>query len=176
MSRHFQSLPKAPPGPAQRAPRPFSEVRIALSHDTEDLVWFLRSVMDEIDGGRAEEDLVVRMACDLAGRDGGVALIVRGALGIEASLGIAFLRPALSHNYYLRAVWNVVAPEARAATGHAKSLLVAARVFADNMRRPLFIEEFAPTIDSPKVRLCGRHLTPAGAVFVHLPSAPLLSA
>jgi hypothetical protein len=154
--------------PAQRPPRPFSDVKMATAEDADDLIWFLRSVADEIDGGAAEDDLMTAMATQLARRDGGMALIVRGSRGIEASMGIVFLRPLLSRNYFLHTVWRVVAPEARM-TGHAKSLLVEARKYADGIGRRLQNIEYAAEIDAPTIRLCTRHLKISGAVFSHIP-------
>lgn len=155
--------------PAQRPPRPFSVVDIATAADTDDLVWFLRSVADEIDGGSAEDDLMVAYAKQLANRDGGMALIVRGPRGIEASMGILFVRPLLSRNYFLQTMWHRVLPEARL-TGHAKSLLVEARRYADRIGRRLVMIEYAEAIDAPTIRLCARHLSVAGAVFAYTPS------
>src|ERR1700758_5605511 len=94
------------PGPAQRAPRPFSPVLMANEQDADELIAFLRAMRAEIDGGQAEEDLLIANGRALAMREGGVAFIVRGGLGIEGSLGILFERPRLSRTYYLRAIWN----------------------------------------------------------------------
>lgn len=158
-----------PRGPATRPPRPLSPVVCAQPQDLEDLVWFLRSVRDEIDGGRVEDDLMVALADKLVRRYAGVALIVRGAYGVEASLGMRFNRTEFSRADHLRTVWNVVAPEARQSTGHARSMLIHARSFADTIGLPLVIEEYSPDLEAGKMKLLGRHLKTAGAVFLHEP-------
>jgi hypothetical protein len=156
-------------GPATKPPRPLSPVAYAQPPDLEDLVWFLRSVRDEIDGGRVEDDMMVALVERLVRREGGVAMIVRGQYGVEASLGVRFDHPELSRAHYLRAVWNVVAPEARKSTGHARSMLLHARAFADSIGLPLLIEEYSPDLEAGKLRLIGRHMKTAGAVFLHEP-------
>ena len=172
------TLRPRPPAPPGQPARPFSHVETADPGDLDQLIWFLQSVRDEIDGGRAEEDLLLSLASQMVRRDGGVAFIVRSPLGrgIEASMGVVFERPILSRNYYLRSVWNVVAPEARHTTGHAKSLLVAANKFADGIGRRIYIREDAAQFDAPKLRLCGRHLRPAAALFMHEPSLTPMTA
>lgn len=156
-------------GPSYKPPRPLSPVEYARPVDLDDLVWFLRSVRDEIEGGRVDDDLMVALATDLVRCKGGVALIVRGQYGVEASLGLRFDRPELSRADHLRSVWNVVAPEARQSTGHARSLLLHARNFADSMRLPLIMEEYTDDLASGKAKLVARHLKTAGAVFLHEP-------
>jgi GNAT superfamily N-acetyltransferase len=144
-------------------------VGFAAINDYDDLLRFLFEVKDEVDEGRAEEDLIAALVKDFTHRVGGIALIIRGDSGIEASLGIKIERPMLSRSHYLRSVWNVVLPEARL-TGHARSLLIAARQFADEIGRPILLEEWTPQIDAPKARLVSRHFKTAGAIFRHLPA------
>lgn len=160
---------RADKGPPQKPPRPLSEVAYAGPGDLDDLIWFLRSVRDEIGDGRVEDTIMVQLAHDLTSRIDGIALIVRGTLGVEASLGIRFQRPLLLSTHDLRVVWNVVTPELRRSTGHAKSLLIAARSLADRMGRRLLFEEFTPDPAAGKMRLLARHLQPAGAVFLYAP-------
>lgn len=159
-------------GPTHRPPRPLSPVAYAQAHDLDDLVWFLRSVRDEIDGGRVEDDLMVEWVRNLVHRVDGVAMIVRGQYGVEASIGLKFDHPLFSRAHHLRTVWNVVAPEARQTTGHARSLLVHARGFADSIGLPLVIEEFTDDLESGKAKLVARHMKTAGAVFLHEPQEP----
>lgn len=83
-------------GPAQKAPRPLSPVVTAGELDLTDMIWFLHQMRDEIEGGRAEEEVMVAWAGAMARKVGGVALIVRGANGIEASMGLAIETPPLS--------------------------------------------------------------------------------
>ncbi len=155
-------------GPAQKAPRPLSDVTYAGPDDLEPLLTFLREVRDEIDGGRVEEDLLRDLAEQLTHRVKGVALVVRGPYGIEASMGLRAEQPLFSRVHYLRAVWNVVAPEARG-TGHAKSLLIKGREFADGLGRPLWAEEYGIDLASGKMALIGRHMRQAGAIFRYAP-------
>ena len=156
-------------GPIPRSPRPLSDVAYAGPDDLEGLIAFLYGVRDEIDGGRAEQDLIADLAHELTHRIRGVAFIVRGPLGIEASLGLRADRTLLSRVHFLRATWLVVAPEARR-TGHAKSLLIKGREFAVSMGRPLIVEEFTPDMADGKVKLVGRHLEQAGALFRYQPA------
>ena len=157
---------------SDQPPRPFSHVETAEADDLDSLLWFLNSVKEEIDSGHVEDDLLSELAARMVNRDGGIAFIVRSSLGrgIEASLGVIFERPLLSRVYYLRSVWNVVAPEVRTTTGHAKSLLVAGNNFADGMGRRIYVKADAPQFDAPKLRLCGRHMKPSAALFMHEPA------
>lgn len=165
-SKHF----RPPRGPAQKPPRPPSDVSFAGPTDLDALLLFLADVREEIDGGRVEDILIADFARDLVNRIGGVALIVRGAGGIEASLGLRAEHPLFSRAHYLRAVWNVVAPEARL-TGHARSLLVEGRKFADSLGRQLLIEELTPDMAGGKTKLVARHLRPVGTLFRYDPAA-----
>jgi hypothetical protein len=173
MTAHFRRAP----GPPQKPPRPFSEVSAATPEDCPDLVYFLRSVREEIGDGEVEDSLVVALAEALTHRQGGIAFVVKGQRGIEASLGIRFDRPWYTQQFRLFGVWNVVDPMLRATTGHAKSLLVEAQRFADKIGRPLRLEELTlrpfetKSINDPKLRLCGRNLKPAGMIFSHFPAA-----
>lgn len=156
-------------GPAQKQPRPLSPVVYATPADLDDLVWFLHEMRSEIEGGLAEEDMMVAVASALVRKaGGGVALIVRGDKGIEASMGLAFEKPLLSRKPRLRVVWNCVLPEYRV-TGHAKSLLIRARELADSLGRQLLLEEFSPDPENGKVKLAGRHMTNAGQMFLYSP-------
>ncbi len=157
-------------GPAQKAPRPLSTVEYATPLDLDDLVWFLHAMREEIGDGQAEEDKLVALASAMVRSTGGVALIVRGKTKIEASLGLVFNEPLLNSKRYFLVAWNCVLPEARV-TGHAKSLLAKAKVLADQLQRPLLLEEFSPDPDSGKVKLAARHLKPFGQLFRHLPEA-----
>ena len=166
MSANRHEIPR---GPAQKPPRPLSPVVHAGPQDCDDLIEFLHEVRDELDRGHADEEMIVALARDLSHYRGGTALIVRGPARIEASMGLAAERPLLSRSHHLRAVWHVVLPEARL-TGHAKSLFVAAKAFADSLGRPLLVTEFSPQPNAPKIRLASRHLPVAGALFLHEPA------
>ncbi len=158
-------------GPSLRPPRPLSDVAYAGPGDLDALVAFLLSVRDEIWDGLAEEDLLTELAYALTHHVQGVALIVRGEDGVEGSLGIAAGRPLFSRTHFLRSVWFVVAPEART-TGHAKSLLLKGREFAESLGRPLVIEEIAANPEDGRLKLISRHLKASDTVlrFRHLPT------
>ena len=174
MSAHIR---RPIPGPAQKPPRPFSVVETATSGDLTDLIYFLRSVREEIGGGLVEDILMIELAESLASRQGGIAFVVKGQHGIEGSFGIRFDRPWYTKKFRLVSTWNVVEPSLRAVTGHAKSLQMAARNFADQLGRPLYLEELTPMgidmkkADDPKLRLCGRVFRPAGMLFEHVPES-----
>jgi hypothetical protein len=179
VSRLVGEIARGAPG-APILPMPLSEVHIATREDGLALIRFLMEIKDEISDGNAEEDLLFALAGDLVSRVGGIALVIRGRRDpkkIEASLGLVFSRPALRRAYYLWAPWNNVLPEARKTTGHGKSLLIAAQRFADNVRCPLRIEQWtegpdpalAKASQTPKIRLCGRHLPARGAIFAYSP-------
>lgn len=163
-------------GPATKPPRPLSPVAYAQPQDLEDLVWFLRSVRDEIDGGRVEDDLMVAVADRLVHRRDGVALIVRGPYGVEASLGMEFDQPTFSRAFHLSVCWNLVAPEMRQSTGHARSMLLQARAFADSIGLPLLIEEYGQDLEGGKAKLVARHISPVGTLFMHRPPQPVEAA
>lgn len=157
-------------GPEKKAPRPLSPVSYAGPDDLEPLLIFLQRLRGELEGGRAEEDLVIELARDLVERRGGIVLVVRGLTEIEASMGLLAMRSIFSRSFFFRAVWNVVTPEARS-TGHARSLLLEARRFADSVGRMLWIDEMTPNPESGKAKLIGRHLPQAGAMFIYDPHA-----
>ncbi len=163
--------PRVARPPLLRPPRPLSSVFYADPGDFEPLMAFLLSVRGEIGDGAAEEDMLAEIAHDLTRRIHGVALVVRGEAGIEGSLGIAAGRPLFSRAHFLRSVWFVVAPEARS-TGHAKSLLLKGREFAESLGRPLVLEEMAKDPEDGKLKLISRHLKATDTVlrFRHLPS------
>lgn len=170
----------------KQQPRPLSPVFYAEPSDSEDLFRFLFGMQDEIDGGRADVELLATSVRNLAHRVGGTALIVRGmGGGIEGSIGLRAEHTPLSRVHYLRSIWLIVTPEARN-TGHAKSLVIAAQALADQLGRRLTIEEFGtPEARADRdtgeyrlrfqhadrrVRFLGRHLQPVGIVFNHLPA------
>lgn len=155
-------------GPAQKLPRPLSPVLYATPADLDDLVWFLHNMRDEIEGGAAEEEALIAIASAYVRKAGGVALIVRGDKGIEASMGLMIEQPPLSSRKRLRPLWNCVLPEARI-TGHAKSLMLRAREIADSLKRDILLVEFTPDQENGKVKLAGRHMIPAGHVFRYSP-------
>lgn len=157
-------------GPSQKAPRPLSLVDVAALPDLDDLVVFLHEMLAEIDGGKADETVLVKLADALVRREGGTALIVRGKTRIEASIGLKLETPLLSAQHRLRVAWNCVLPEARV-TGHAKSLLIRAREVADSLGREIVLEESSPDMESGKVKLARRHLSPSGTVFLYSPAA-----
>ncbi len=183
------------PGPARTEPVALSKVEPATVQDFQDLVYFLYRVREEIDDGDVEQDLLAELVKALVNRQYGIAFIVRGPTGIEASLGVILERPRLGRKYRLRSVWNVVIPAARRTTGHAKSLLATATAFADQIGREFYLEtwtqpertEFAypqgeigpcnqcgrqlhEFLDkSPKARLCSRYLPSAGRIFAYSP-------
>ncbi len=167
-TRAFEQKPLHRRGPAQKLPRPLSDVSFAGPSDLDALLAFLDGVREEIDGGQVEDGLIAQLARDLVNRVGGVAFVVRGTDGIEASLGLRAEHPLFSRSHYLRAVWNVVAPEARL-TGHARSLLVEGRKFADSLGRRLLIEELTPDTAAGKTKLVARHLRQVGALFLYDP-------
>lgn len=155
-------------GPDQKAPRPMSPVVSATPRDLDDLMLFLRTMQDEIEGGAAEDEALVALASALVRQAGGVALIVRGENAIEASMGLAVETPFLSRRKRLRVLWNCVLPEARV-TGHAKSLMVRAREMADSLQCNILLEEFIIDRENGKVKLAGRHMSPAGHLFLYSP-------
>ena len=155
-------------GPAQKAPRPLSTVVSATPADLDDLVWFLHAMRDEIEGGAAEEEVLVALASALVRKAGGVALIVRGEKVIEASMGLAVETPILSRRKRLRVLWNCVLPEARV-TGHAKSLMIRAREMADSLKCDILLHEVTPDPENGKVKLAGRHMKANGHVFLYSP-------
>lgn len=157
-----------PRGPAQKAPRPLSEVAHADPRDLENLVWFLHYMRGEIADGCADEEVLVELATTMVRGHSGTALIVRGNDKIEASLGLIIEKPLLRSSKSLRVAWNCVLPECRV-TGHAKSLIARAKEIADNLHRPLLLEEFSPDPESGKAKLARRHLQPLGQLFVHHP-------
>ncbi len=156
-------------GPAFPAPKPLSPVRYAGPDDLDDLLAFLAAVKNEIEGGRVAGDLIADLAHALTHRQRGVAFIIRGPSGIEASLGLWAERPLLSHGYFLKAAWLVAAPEVRD-SGHTKSLLLEGRKFANAIGRPLLVEEMTTNLANGKAALIGRHLSQAGAVFLYKPA------
>ena len=152
-------------------PKPLSEVRYAGPEDLEDLLRFLDVMRDEIDGGRVDDsDLLADTAHDLVNRLRGVVIIAPGPVGVEGSLGLVAERPRFSRTHYLRAVWFVVGRIYRS-SGHAKSLLLKAREFSDQVGRPLLIEECNLDMVSPKIILLARHVRPSGTLFRHIPGS-----
>lgn len=169
MSRKPKYKISAPSEPS--LPRELSLVSVANPDDFEDLLTFLQRIRNEIDGGTAEWDLLLETTADLVSRNHGIVFVVRGRGNlIEASLALRFYRRLLVRSYLLRIMWNAVLPDKRK-TGHAKSLLIQACKFSDEVGCPLWHEEFSPTTDAPRVQLAGRHLLPTGFVFTHLPVA-----
>jgi hypothetical protein len=166
--------------------RPLSRVMFAKPDDLPDLLRFLRLMHNEIEDGQVDEDTLSDVAEDLSKSKGGWALIIRGRQlgteGVEASMGIHFYRPPLAQRYRLICIWNLVAPPVRD-TGHAKSLLIAARALADTLHCPLWAVEPGDAhigevlkhsnqmIGTSRNRLFSRHLSQTAVVFVHKPAA-----
>jgi len=123
-------------------PKPLSHVEIAEAGDFQDLVRFLQKMRDELVCD--DDDLLIAMTAALVSKSGGMSLIVRGqkAAAIEASMGLRFARTApLSRAYQIQCVWNLVLPEYRNKTGHARSLLMKAKEIAGQLGVPLYVEE-----------------------------------
>lgn len=166
-------------------PRPLSPVSHAEPQDIEDLFAFLKSVRGQIGDGDVDDELLASAAWALSSCDGGTALVIRGARGIEGSLGLLADRQPLSRTHFLRAIWLVVAPEALL-TGHARSLVLSAMDFANRLGRPLIIEEFSnPDVFASRrtkeyglrfshidgrVRFLCRHMRPTGVIFSNAPA------
>jgi|SRR5215469_1396541 len=151
--------------PNGRKPKPVSPVDLATSADFEDLVRFLKMMRDEIVCD--DDDLLMAMIAALANRHGGVAFVVRGdgKEPIEASMGLYFARVSpLSRQYRMLSVWNLVLPEKRARTGHAKSLILSAKTLASQLGTPAIIDEWGSP-DLPKNKLCSRHLSLVRVMF-----------
>lgn len=166
MSKPYAQMER---GPAQKAPRPLSKVDWARPDDAEALITFLYSVRSEIDRGMFDDAEMETVARELANLDHGVAFIVRGPDGIEASLGLKAIKATLSRTRRLHVAWFAVLPGARL-TGHAKSLLLTARSYADRLGRHLVAEE-SLSGDEPKTRLVARHIPPSGHIFSYAPAA-----
>lgn len=162
-----------------KPPKLPSETAIAKSSDADDLIRFLSGLRREIEDGEVEPDLLDALVTSIVKENNGVAFIIRGQRGIEASIGIGFERRPLARTYRLRVVWNLVAPPVRHSTGHAIGLIQTAIKFADALGRPIFLNASVhkPQIiklkysaePSPKVRLYSRHLPTAGLIFAHFP-------
>lgn len=169
-----------------RQPRPLSSVSHAGPADAEDLFRFLLGLRTQIGDGNVDDDVLADTVWKFATWQRGTAMIVRGDRGIEASIGVKVEPMPLSHECFLRSIWLVVAPEARL-SGHAKSLVVAARELSARLDRSLVIQEFGlpsafsdrktgsynlrfPHIDR-RMRFLGRHLRPVGVIFNNVATA-----
>lgn len=154
----------------RRPPRPLTPIDVATPDDALDLFYFLRYLRWEIGDGLVDDEAMRLMVARMANRDEGVAFLVRGPGGIEASLGIALERPWWSTTHNLRVMWSIVAPEFRARGGHARSLLLRALEFSNRVGRPLVHAELADEMETPKIRLCHRvYKNPVGVLFRHEP-------
>lgn len=176
------------------APLPPSIAFHAGPQDSEELFLFLYNMRDEVANGGADAELLAEAVRDLVNCASGTAFICRSGAGrIEASIGLFVERIPLVRACRLRTLWFVVAPYARQNsegrnTGHARGLILAAQRFADDLQRPLVIEEhviakqsvdrdsreyrwgFSTTVaHNRRVRLFGRFFQPAGVMFSHNP-------
>ena len=124
-------------------PRPFSPTLVARGADFDELRDFLIRLRAEL--ACDDEALLTDAVGDLVHCRGGIAWLIRSAdrwHSVEASLGLYFTRLSpFSRQYRLRSIWNIVAPERRNDSGHAKSLLRAAELFADRVGVPALIED-----------------------------------
>lgn len=157
-----------PPG----LPEPISVVEIATPDDGDALVLFLTQIQDELSGGRGDIEIACAYARAFAMRTGGAALVVRGHdhdRHIEASIGLLFYREPLERRYHIRSIWNNVIPAARR-SGHAKSLLIAAKQFADGLHLDIFVREDAPDLKAAKLIQPRKFLAPRAFVFGYSPT------
>ena len=166
-----------------KPPKLPSETTIANASDTDDVISFLIALRREIEDGEVEPDLLETLVTSIVKENNGVAFIIRGERGIEASIGIGFERRPLAWSYRLRVVWSLVAPRFRDSTGHGIGLIRAAVKFADALGRPLLLSAsmhkpqkiiLRQTFEaSPRVRLYSRQLSTAGLIFAHFPGGDL---
>lgn len=158
--------------PTPRMEYPLSLVSFASPGDDEALRMFLHQMRDEL--GVVDDEVLDEVVRDLTQHSGGAALIVRGDDGddrIKASLGLKMAQMTLSRKHVLSMIWFGVLPEFRRSTGHAKSLLLAARELADKLGRPLIKEWIDPNQSNiPQAKLIARHIPMAGSLYIYTPA------
>lgn len=102
------------------------------------------------------------------GEFGGLALIDGPEGQLEGYLLMLVTQHWFSDDWHVDEISNFVDPAIRAKRpGHAKSLINFAKWFAEQMNMPLIMGILSTKRLEAKIKLYGRQLTPAGAVFVH---------
>lgn len=102
------------------------------------------------------------------GKFGGLAVIDGPDGMLEGYLLMLVSQHWFSDDWHIDEISNFVDPAIRSKRpGHAKNLISFAKWFAEQMNMPLIMGILSTKRLEAKIKLYGRQLTPAGAVFVH---------
>ena len=153
------------------APMIQSSVTIAQPQDADAVFALLRGLHQENGIFPMDDDLVRQRVRDACNRDGGVAGVIAGPKGIEASIGLFALSAWYTTALHLEDFWAFVSPDYRGPryAGHARRLLEFAKRCAASLELPLMIGVLSSKRTEAKVRLYRRHFPEAGATFFYEP-------
>lgn len=150
-----------------------SQVRLALGDDFGPLLTLLKLKHEEDGQGRFDEGRVLATIVRGIARDMAVIGVIRGATGIEASIGLYPAGWWYNTDTYLTDLWNFVHPDHRRTTGgrpsHAKLLIEFAKEAATFLKRPLIMSKVLNERTEAMVRLYGRQMSKGGEFFVFSP-------
>ncbi|WP_421696940.1 hypothetical protein [Ancylobacter sp.] len=149
----------------------FSGVELATLADKEDIFRFLTGLHHENGMFPMDGETVMRALhpmLSIEGRTGFIG-VIRGANGIEASIGMTMEPWWYTRQLSLNERWNFVHPDHRRTT-HAKRLIEFAKWVSDNAAEggiPLIMGIISTERTEAKVRLYKRQLDYVGAFFSH---------
>ena len=144
----------------------FSGVRIAIETD-EPAIYNLLMLMHREAGTFSFSDRKVRDHMEHATRQkGGIAGIVYGENGVEATVGLSISQAWYSEDWHLNELWNFVHPAYRK-KGHAQKLVEFSKWCSDNMTIPLVIGAVLNKRTEAKMRMLKRLVPVMGALFLY---------
>lgn len=143
----------------------FDGVRIATQAD-EPAIYELLIRMHGESGMFAFNEKRVREHIEAGTRyKGGIAGVIEGPKGVEATIGIATGQVWYSDDWHISELWNFIHPDYRT-SGHAPRLIKFAQWCSDQMQLPLLVGVVSNKRTEAKVRLYKRLLPQTGTFFM----------
>ncbi len=140
-----------------------------ISAEDEDAVFAMLLGLHEENGlFTVDEDKVRGVIREATEQRGGIIGVIRGAEGLEASIGLAVEQWWYTNDWCVSERWVYVVPAARR-KNHAKKLIDYARWCAESLGVPLECGIMSTNRTAAKERLYERKLTPIGRYFMWVP-------
>lgn len=143
-----------------------TSVRIATPDDRTGLVTLLRMMHAENGTATLSDDKMFAMLDRGLRRERGIVGVVENNGKIVASVGLFTGTWWYSDDFLIEDFWNFVHPEHRQSS-YAKELISFGKRFSENLGIPLIMGVLSTDRTEAKVRLYGRQIPFAGAIFLY---------
>lgn len=140
------------------------DVQVAMPDDKAALLAFAIMIKTEDALQEVSNEKVEAMVDRCIQRDRAIAGIIRGPMGIEASIGLMVEELDYSDDMHLQMKW-VGTHAACRKSGHGPRLMGFAQHFQEKVGIPLFMSVLTATGLDGKLRMFARHAPQVGAIF-----------